>query len=168
MEDLSNILTLFLESLKGAHLFHWIVDIILGIFGGIGYHKYAKMRDKKIFENLKKPILFISPSGDPAEEIRTLKDRGFTIELSKSVSIGRARIKEHSLIVYCVKGKDVENFESDFKDISQNKIPIVIYTFGSNNVLNGKFEFMNQTYPWYSVCNTPLRLKADIFSILSV
>jgi hypothetical protein len=64
-------------------------------------------------------------------------------------------------------GDDFPFFKAVFDKAVSYKIPIIIYTYGDSKALEPKHWNLLNNYQWYSVCNTPIRLISDIFTILS-
>lgn len=151
-----------------------IIAFFIGIVGAITLFYFIFKKERKLFKNLQKPIMLISLSNNSQnnldDEYKQLQRVGFfkNIEQPSSSLKNTQTINNHSLIILGID-KDVEIpvFKKVYKEIARHKKPVVIYTFGDNKVLQGEHWNIINEYLWYSVCNTPLRLNADVFSILS-
>jgi hypothetical protein len=49
--------------------------------------------------------------------------------------------------------------------VKQKRIPLIVYT---KERLEDADKALLETYPWYSLCNVPLRVISDAYTILSI
>ncbi|MFN6484754.1 MULTISPECIES: hypothetical protein [unclassified Nostoc] len=77
-----------------------------------------------------------------------------------------SNINNESLIILGV-GNDFNYFEAVFNEAKRQRSPVIIYTYGDSTVLQANHWNLLNTYRWYSVSTSPLRLISDIFAILS-
>ncbi len=140
----------------------------------ISFLTFIFKKERKLFKNLRKPIMLISLSENSQnnmdDEYKQLRKVGFfkNIEQPSLSTRNTQTINNHSLIILGIdKEVEVSMFKEVYEQIAAQKKPVIIYTFGDSKVLQAEhWEIINK-YLWYSVCNTPLRLNADVFSILS-
>ncbi|MEL7246501.1 MAG: hypothetical protein AAFX46_18155 [Cyanobacteria bacterium J06636_27] len=64
-------------------------------------------------------------------------------------------------------GNDFTYFKEVFDRAKNFNIPLIVYTYGDSKALTKDHWNLLNSYQWYSVCNTPLRLISEIFNILS-
>lgn len=164
-----------MDILSTLSLIHWLILIVIsavtGIIAAVSYFKLFYKREKIINNNLKRPIKIFFPPGNATKnmemEYNLLSKSGlFNVEKPTSDFRDTVRISNHSLVILGCDEK-MENFDSIFDKSAAQKIPILIYTFGDNKALQPKHWEKLNTYPYYSVCNTPLRLTSDVFTMLS-
>ena len=161
--------------LSGLSLVQWgvifVFSLVTGIIGAFSYMRLFYKREKIINDNLKRPIkIFFPPNNSSCTmetEFNLLSKSGlFNVEKPTSDQKDTIRITNHSLVILgCDKNSD--HFKKVFEKVKSEKVPILIYTFGDNQAL-GKEQWKDlYDYPYYSVCNTPLRLVSDVFTLLS-
>ncbi len=164
-----------MEVLGALSLIHWIftivISIVVGFIGAISYLKFFYKREKIINDNLKSPIKIFSPTNEPTKnmdmEYNLLQKSGlFNVEKPTNDYRDTVRISTHSLFIIGFHG-EMGNFDNLFDKAASKEIPILIYTFGDNSALKKHHWDKLNTYPYYSVCNTPLRLISDVFTMLS-
>lgn len=164
-----------MELLNSLSIIHWTIlitiSIVTGFIGALSYIKLFYKREKIINDNLKRPIKIFFPPGDIKNnmemEYHLLSRSGlFNIEKPTSDSRDTIRINGHSLVILGCN-KEMQNFDTVFTKAQQEKIPVLIYTFGDNKILQPEHWKKLNNYPYYSVCNTPLRLSSDVFTMLS-
>ena len=150
-----------------------IIAFFTSIVVTISLFSFIFKKERRLFKNLQKPIMLISLSSNTQNNLEIeheqLEKGEFFKNIEKpSLSTKKPQtINNHSLVILGVdKTTSTEVFQKVFKEIGK-KTPIIIYTFGENRVLQDKDWETLKDHLWYSVCNTPLRLNADVFSILS-
>ena len=76
------------------------------------------------------------------------------------------RIKNHGLIIVGYS-KGMDGFQNILSTAKSKRIPIIIYA--ANNAIDkeGKDYEEIGKYSYHSICNLPLRLVNDVFTILS-
>lgn len=164
-----------MDALSALSTIHWliliVISVITGAIGAISYLKLFYKREKIISDNLKRPIKIFFPLGHTTKnmemEYNLLSKSGlFNVERPTSDFRDTVRISNHSLVILGCD-EQMKNFDTIFDKASAQKIPILIYTFGDNKALQTTHWQKLNTYPYYSVCNTPLRLISDVFTMLS-
>lgn len=164
METLGNISTIF-----------WIIGIILSFFAGaavvVAFVNSFFKREMIIFNNLKRPIKIFYPSGSQTDnmemEFKLLAKSGlFNVEKPTNDSRDTVNITNHSLVILGCD-KQMGNFDDVFDKVQEQKIPVLLYTFGDNEALKPEHWAKLKKYPYYSVCNSPLRLVSDVLTVLS-
>ena len=85
----------------------------------------------------------------------------------KTCDIRKANNIDRKSLVIIGLGSDFFYFKSVYQKATGYKIPIIIYTYGNSRALEQQHWDLLNEYQWYSVCNTPIRLISDIFTILS-
>lgn len=164
-----------MEILGTISLIHWLIfaafSIITGSIGAFAYIKLFYKREKIINDNLKRPIKIFFPPGntqkDMEMEYNLLSRSGlFNVEKPTGDTRDAIRLDKHSLVILGCDRK-MGNFDAVFKKVQEKKIPILVYTFGDNQALQPEHWKALNEYPYYSVCNTPLRLTSDVFTMLS-
>lgn len=164
-----------MEILNNLSIIHWVVitaiSIAVSIWGTTRYIKFLYKREKILNNNLKRPIKIFFPAGDTKHtmemEFNLLSGSGlFNVEKPSSDTRDTIRITNHSLVILGCS-KNMNNFRKIFEKVQQEKIPVLIYTFGDNEALKKEHWAKLNDYPYYSVCNSPLRLVSDVFTVLS-
>lgn len=164
-----------MEILSALSLIHWLILIgisaVAGVIASISYLRLFYKREKIIVDNLKRPIKIFFPAKNATKnmemEYNLLSKSGlFNVEKPTGDSRDTIRISNHSLIILGFD-ESMENFDSIFDGATAQKIPILVYTFGDNNALKPVHWKKLNSYPYYSVCNSPLRLTSDVFTMLS-
>ena len=130
-------------------------------------HLYRK--ERIFYRNLQRPIKVFKPKNCPMDsEINTLRKSGlFKIENPTEDLREVHNISNHSILVVGYK-KDMKGFKNFIKQVMDNNLPLIIYTFGDSKALSDEIMKTLYSYPWYTISNTPLRLLSDIFTISSV
>lgn len=164
-----------MELLGNISTIHWLILLTISLAGGflgaLSYLRILYRKEKLILDNLKRPIKVFFPqmsNGDDMEMEYNLLSRSglFNVERPTSDVRDMVGVQNHSLIILGCN-KKMKNFDAVFDGAAQKKIPVVIYTFGNNEALTPGHWKKLKTYPYYSVCNTPLRLVSDVFTLIS-
>jgi len=164
-----------MEILGNINTIYWIIGMIISFFVGvaaaIAYIRSFFKRERIISNNLKRPIKIFYPSGNAMDnmdmEFKLLAKSGlFNVEKPTNDSRDTVNITNHSLVILGCD-KKMGNFDDVFNKVQQEKIPVLLYTFGDNEALKPEHWLKLKQYPYYSVCNSPLRLGSDVFTVLS-
>lgn len=164
-----------MEILSTLSLIHWLIligiSLAAGFVGVLSYIKLFYKREKIINNNLKRPIKIFFPANNVTKNMEMeynllLKSGLFNVEKPTSDSRDTIRISNHSLVILGLD-KGMKSFDSIFDSAVAQKIPVLIYTFGDNATLKTRHRKKLNSYPYYSICNTPLRLTSDVFTMLS-
>lgn len=158
LDLLIGILTILLSMAVGAFTTYKVVNNLL-------------KRERIFFNNLKRKIKVFYPPYENNKEMEVefeeiQKNRLFNADF-KTCDIRKINNIDTKSLVIIGCGSDFSYFESVYLKATQYKIPVIIYTYGDSRALESKHWDLLNTYQWYSVCNTPIRLISDIFTILS-
>ncbi|GJD21283.1 hypothetical protein RIVM261_062390 [Rivularia sp. IAM M-261] len=134
---------------------------------------FTLKKEVRLFKNLKTKIQVFDPPNKYNKNMQIECDEidnnplfNKTIRFSDADPRHRNSIGTKSLIILGY-GDDFTFFETIFNKATDYEIPVIIYTYGDSRALEQKhFDLLNK-YRWYSVCNTPIRLISDVFTILS-
>ncbi|MBI2470381.1 MAG: hypothetical protein HYV59_03960 [Planctomycetes bacterium] len=120
-----------------------------------------------MFKNRKRPIM-IFKSQDQSMELETklLRDSKFFNVPEDPTDNPRNtdRIKNHGLIIVGYS-KGMDGFQNILSAAKSKQIPIIIYA--APKAIDEKDLEEICKYSYNSMCNTPLRLVNDVFTILS-
>jgi len=130
----------------------------------------------KLFRNFKRKVIVLAPENKYGQQMN-MEDEVDVIKtnpLFKSLSVERhssqrsinKKVDKNCMIILGI-GNDFSYFEEAFNAAKLYKIPLIIYTYGDNRALETIHWDLLNSYQWYSVCVTPLRLISEIFNILS-
>lgn len=122
----------------------------------------------RLYKNLKRPIKIFYSKGQPLNmqvETKTLRQSGFfNIPEDPTDNYQDCHsISNHGLVIigYTTGMQGL----SDILDVVKAKrIPLIVYT---KERLNENDRLLLESYPWYSLCNVPLRVISDAYTILS-
>lgn len=170
---------------ENLSLGQWIILSVLGIIIAsykifLGIVLFFR-REINFQRNLKRPVLIIKPTDaevrnneskynvpmNMKREINLLKkSQLFSIEGPITADEVATKIMNHGLIVigYC---EGMGSFQDVLNTVKAKQIPIIIYTFGLNNLLSSHDLAETKKYPWHTLSNFPVRLVSEVFSILS-
>ncbi|MEH2195472.1 MAG: hypothetical protein V7K98_22925 [Nostoc sp.] len=128
-------------------------------------------REKIFFHNLQRKIkVFYPPYENNKEmevEFEEIKNNRLFNADFRTCDIRKINNIDTKSLVIIGCGSDFSYFESVYIKATQYKIPVIIYTYGDSRALESKHWDLLNRYQWYSVCNTPIRLISDVFTILS-
>ncbi|MDP3029802.1 MAG: hypothetical protein Q8O04_09970 [Deltaproteobacteria bacterium] len=149
-------------------LITFLITFVAASVACFGFLYFFFRKEIRLFKNRKRPIMIFKSAGEDMElETKLLRDsKLFNIPeepTDKPQNIDR--INEHSLIII---GYSSEMSASDFDQIYSGAknagIPVIIYS--KNRIPENVFKKLRD-YSWYSICQVPLRLLNDVFTILS-
>lgn len=165
------------QSSELATVLSFILQIILlaaaGIAGGkIGYNraqrKFSSKREKRLFENIRRPVAIIPSTADSLQlESRLLKAVDFfTVDLlpNDARSLDEITTKYRLAII---RYEDTAGFWRIFHALADKQIPLIIYSKPAE-IPVPKLKEIQEYYTRYTLCNTPVRLLSDVFAIMSV
>ncbi|MDD2807500.1 MAG: hypothetical protein PHW95_03220 [Patescibacteria group bacterium] len=146
-----------------------VYSLVAGMSVGILLIACILRKEFRWFRNVRRPIMIFSPKGsttlDMKMETKILRDtKFFKIPEDPSDNFQDCHnIANHSLVIVGYE-PGMAGFKDILNAVKSVKIPIVVYTKQplaetDRNLLN--------SYPWHSVCNFPLKLLSDTFTILS-
>lgn len=146
-------------------IYHLVVGAVLGVL----FIAYVIRKEFRWFKNVRRPIMIFSPRGstilDMKMETKILRDtKFFKIPDDPSDNYQDCHnITNHSLIIVGYE-PGMEGFKDILDAVKEAKIPIIVYT--KQKLAEADRDLLN-SYPWHSVCNFPLKLLSDTFTILS-
>jgi Cdc6-like AAA superfamily ATPase len=142
----------------------------LFIYGGTGLGKThmtqaigntikAKHPNKKIFYAKGQPL-------NMKAETKTLRESGFfnIPEEPTDDYTDCNRIENHGLVIIGYT-PGMQGLKDILDAVKQKRIPLIVYT---KERLEDADKALLETYPWYSLCNVPLRVISDAYTILSI
>lgn len=148
-----------------------LFSIAIGSFTTYKVINTIFQREKIFFHNLQRTIkVFYPPYENNKEmevEFEEIKNNHLFNADFKTCDIRKINNIDIKSLVIISCGSDFSYFESVYIKATQYKIPVIIYTYGDSRALESKHWDLLNRYQWYSVCNTPIRLISDIFTILS-
>lgn len=160
-----------------ATVLSFLLQIILlaaaGLAGGkIGYNraqkKFSNKREKRLFDNIQRPVALIPSANDPLQmEQRLLQSiEFFTVDLlpADARSVDEITAK-YRLVV--LRYEDSDTFWRIFHALADKQIPLIIYSKPAE-IPVPKLQEIQDYYTRYTLCNTPVRLVSDVFAIMSV
>ncbi|MBE9053080.1 hypothetical protein IQ243_22175 [Nostocales cyanobacterium LEGE 11386] len=158
-----------LDSLKS--ILTTLISIAVGSFTTYKVLNTVFKREQILFNNLQRKIKVFYPPYENNKEMEVefeeiANNRLFNADF-RTCDIRKINNIDSKSLVIIGFGSDFNFFESVYVKATQYKIPIIIYTYGKSRVLEPKHWDVLNRYQWYSVCNTPIRLISDIFTILS-
>jgi hypothetical protein len=148
-----------------------LISIAIGSFTTYKVLNNIFKREQILFNNLQRKIKVFYPPTENKKEMEVefdeiKKNRLFNADFRTCDIRNVNNIDSKSLVIIGC-GSDFSYFESVYFEAKRYRIPIIIYTYGDSKALEEKHWNLLNTYQWYSVCNTPIRLISDLFTILS-
>jgi len=143
-----------------------IIYILIAAVISILFINFSLGKELRLFNNCRRPIMIFKSSREDMEiETKLLRDtKLFNIPeepTDKHQNIDR--IKEHSLIIIGYSD-GMENFSNIYDGAKRAGIPVIVY---SKTEIPPNIKDLLRTYSWFSICQFPLRLLNDVFTILS-
>ena len=128
--------------------------------------RFSIFKALRLFRNRQRPILIFKSQGEDMQvETKLLRDcKLFNIPEEPTDKLQDInRITNHCLVIigYSTGMKD---FNKIYKGVQRFGVPVIIYSKG--NIPASAMKTIKE-YPWYSVCQVPLRLLNDVFTVLS-
>lgn len=165
------------QSADLAAVLSFLLKIILltaaGVAGGkIGYDraqkKFSSKREKRLFDNIQRPVALIPTTDDPLQmEHRLLQSiEFFTVDLlpADARSVDEITSKYRLAVL---RYEDSNTFWRVFHALADKQIPLIIYSKPAE-IPVPKLQEIQEYYTRYTLCNTPVRLVSDVFAIMSV
>jgi hypothetical protein len=121
------------------------------------------------YRNLKRPVKIFYAKGQPLNmkaETKTLRESGFfnIPEEPTDDYTDCNRIGNHGLVIIGYT-PGMQGLKDILDAVKQKRIPLIVYT---KERLEDADKALLETYPWYSLCNVPLRVISDAYTILSI
>lgn len=131
-----------------------------------GFLRFSIFKALRLFRNRQRPIMIFKSKGEDMQvETKLLRDcKLFNIPEEPTDKLQDInRITNHCLVIigYSTAMKD---FNKIYEGVQRFGVPVIIYSKGNIPVNSMKTI---KEYPWYSVCQVPLRLLNDVFTVLS-
>lgn len=131
------------------------------------FFRFFFLKERRLFKNRKRPIM-IFKSRDQSMELETklLRDSKFfnIPEDPTDKHQNTDRIKNHGLIIVGYS-PGMDGFQNILSASKSKQIPIIIYAAPGAITEEDYKEICK--YSYHSICNLPLRLVNDVFTILS-
>lgn len=143
----------------------FIVYVLIAAILVVLFALFFFRKELRLYKNCRRPIMIFKSSGEDMEiETKLLRDtKLFNIPedpTDKHQNIDR--IKNHSLIVIGYS-PNMANFKNIYAGAKNYRLPVIVYTKSDL----GKVRDSLNDYSFYSICQCPLRLLNDVFTILS-
>lgn len=140
--------------------------IIGGIIGGLAWYQFFHKKERRLFKNIQRPIGIIATEDKSmAHEAELLRRVGF-FDVGNPSSDGRAAdLMNDKRLVIIGYTPDSQAFKDAFNAAKQREVPVIVYA-GPTRISNDDMTLL-QGYSHHSMCNTPLRLISDVFSVMS-
>lgn len=153
-------------------VYTWMFGLFLGAIGAtlatLTFLLLLFRKERRFLKNVERPIMIFYPKNSPLDmklETNLLDDSGF-FEIPENPTNDYRnchRIKDHSLVIVGYE-PGMEGFKDILNAVENAKIPVIIYT---KKPLAEEDKALLNKYPYHSVCNFPLKLMNDTFTILS-
>lgn len=139
--------------------------------GAIGYNKGRKKfnnkKEKRLFDNIQRPIALLPSSTDSLEIESHLLDAVDFFEtklLPADIRSLDEITAKYRLVI--IRYEDSENFWHIFNALADRVVPMVIYSKPAE-IQQPALKKIQERYSRYALCNTSLRLISDVFAIMS-
>ena len=140
---------------------------LISVVGTLGWVKFFKLKEKRLFKNIQRPIAVISTETKPMHhEVDLLKRSGLFKDVGEPKSDQRSvdYFKGKRLIIIGYS-PSMQNLQNIINTARTHEIPVLVYA-GPRDITDEHMSVL-QTYTYYSMCNTPLRLVSDVFAVMS-
>ena len=148
-------------------VFEVLSAIAVALIFVFGLSLWIMKKEVRLFLNRKRPIkIFYAPGGPNMEmETKTLRQSGFfkIPEDPTSNYQDCHNLTNHGLVIIGYVPK-MQGLKDILDAVKAKHIPLIVYTKAR---LDPDDQALLETYPWYSLCNVPLRIVSDAFTILS-
>lgn len=146
------------------------VFILLGtiVASGLVFTFFIFRKQWRQHKNLKRPVKIFYAKGQSLNmqvETRTLRDSGFfNIPEDPTDNYQDCHtISDHGLVIVGYT-PGMQGLKDILDVVKAKRIPLIVYT---KERLNEDDRLLLESYPWYSLCNVPLRVISDAYTILS-
>lgn len=139
---------------------------VVAIVGGSAWYRFIYRKERRIFKNIQRPIGIIATEDKPMmHEAQLLKRVGF-FNVGNPSTDGRAiDVMNGNRLMIIGYSPNSLRFKDAFNAAKQREIPVIVYA-GPTRITVGDMELL-QGYSHHSMCNTPLRLISDVFSVMA-
>ena len=142
-------------------------SVLSGIVIALAFFGWLLRKEVRLFLNRRRPIkIFYAPNGPNMQmEIKTLRASGFfkVPEDPTDNFQDCHNLTNHGLVIIGY-APGMPGLVDIVNAVKAKKIPLIVYTKAR---LAEDDQKLLETYPWYSLCNVPLRIVSDAFTILS-
>lgn len=138
-----------------------------GIGGSIGWLKFFRKKETRLFKNIRRRIAVVSTDAKPmSHEVALLRKSGLFTDVSEPSSDARSvdYFKGARLIIIGYS-KSMANLQQIIDVARTHEIPVLVYA-GPREISDEHMDIL-QGYTYHSMCNTPLRLVSDVFAVMS-
>lgn len=143
-----------------------LIGIGIGLGIGMAFIVFFLKKEWGLFINRRRPIMiFKSEDQNMGIAFNLLSDsKLFKIETPTENYQDSVRLNKHSLVIvgYTKKMQGLKNIIDEAKN---RRVPVIIYAKPSE--IDQEDMKILEAYSYHSICNTPLRLVNDVFTILS-
>lgn len=160
-----------MDSKDAFEIVKQVAPLVTGAVGGFGAYRLASQRQQLFFKNTKRSIFVFGVGNDDSDLIRAieqLKAQGFlTIEGPHALDSGMQDYfaqKACGLVV--LRYTDSEAFWTVFDRARGAALPVLVYAPPPLRIDPDTMQRIGG-YSFSAVCNFPLRLVSDVFSVIS-
>lgn len=142
--------------------------IAVAVISAVGLFIWMMKKEVRLFLNRRRPIKIFYAKGQElnmAMETKTLRESGFfNIPEDPTDSYQDCnRLTNHGLVIVGYT-PGMKGLQEILHAVKAKRIPLIVYT---KVQLEKADKELLEAYPWYSLCNVPLRVVSDAFTILS-
>lgn len=147
-----------------------LATLLIGFIGGVlsflGFLLFFLKKEWRLYQNRKRPIMiFKSDSQNMGLETKLLRDsKIFSVDEPSENYQEIDRLDNHSPVILGYS-PGMRGFEQILQGVKSKKVPLIIYA-NYETITREDAEKLKE-YSYYSICNLPLRLMNDVFTILS-
>jgi len=151
---------------NGPQLIQWAISLGLGAGGGLGAVKIAAKKQRRVINNLQRPIMVIGTTdSDMTDQVRLLKEVGLfdvsdVLRGDKAIDFLNTK---HRLLVLGFSTEPL--FTKAFDCARSRQIPVLVYA--KPGAVPPEQMAAITGYSFASICNTDLRLVSDVFAVMS-
>ncbi len=143
----------------------FIWPIVGGAIGGIAWVNFFQKKEQRLFKNIRRPISIISTEEMPMTHEARLLDRVGFFNVTPPQTDGRAPdLLNGSRLLILGYSPNSEKFRVALAAAKQREIPVIVYA-GPSRITTEDMNLL-QKYSLHSMCNTPLRLISDVFTLM--
>ncbi|AFY55869.1 hypothetical protein Riv7116_3413 [Rivularia sp. PCC 7116] len=152
-----------------------LISMGIGAFITYKFLFFIYRKEMKLFRNFKRKLIVLAPENkygqnmNMEDEVEIIKTNPLfnSLSVKRSSSLRYSNNIDKNCFIILGIGNDFTYFKEAFDKAKNNNITLIIYTYGDNRALEPIHWNLLNSYQWYSVCVTPLRLISEIFNILS-
>ena len=143
-----------------------LIGVGIGFGIGVAFIVFFLKKEWRLFKNRRRPIMiFKSKDQNMGVAFNLLSDsKLFKIETPTENYQDSVRLDKHSLVIVGYT-KKMQGLKGIIDEAKNKRVPVIIYA--KPNEIDQEDMKILETYSYRSMCNTPLRLVNDVFTILS-